>query len=121
MAVLVVEVVVVLEVAKLVEVLVGTLVAAVEALVGSLVEVPVVTLAEAVEALVGTLVLEQVDQILVEALVGILVLGQADQIIVAVVAIVVVQVDPVVVVTGQMMQQTVRILYLLMQVPGMFL
>ena len=54
-------------------------------------------------------------------LVGTLVLGQADQILVAVVAIVVVQVDPVVVVIGQMMQQTVRILYLLMQVLGMSL
>ena len=104
MAVLVVEVAVALVVAKLVEVLVGTLVEAVEALVGILVEVLVGTLAEAVEALVGTLVLEQVDQILV-----------------AVVAIVVVQVDPVVVVIGQMMQQTVRILYLLMQDLGMFL
>ena len=72
-------------------------------------------------ALVGTLVLEQADQTLVEALVGSLVLGQADQILVVVVAIVVVQVDPVVVVIGQMMQQTVRILYLLMQVLGMFL
>ena len=57
MAVLVVEVAVVLVVAKLVEVLVGNLVEAVEVLVG--------TLAEAVEALVGTLVLEQVDQTLV--------------------------------------------------------
>ena len=71
--------------------------------------------------LVGTLVLEQADQTLVEALVGSLVLGQADQILVVVVAIVVVQVDPVVVVIGQMMQQTVRILYLLMQVLGMSL
>ena len=104
MAVLVVEVVVVLEVAKLVEVLVGSLVEAVEALVGNLVEVLVGTLAEAVEVLVGALVL-----------------GQADQTLVAVVAIVVDQVDPVVVVIGQMMQQTVRILYLLMQVLGMSL
>ena len=71
--------------------------------------------------LVGTLVLEQADQTLVEALVGSLVLGQADQTLVAVVAIVVVQVDPVVVVIGQMMQQTVRILYLLRQVLGMSL
>ena len=54
--------------------------------------------------LVGTLVLEQVDQILVEALVGILVLGQADQTLVVVVAIVVDQVDLVVVVIGQMKQ-----------------
>ena len=102
MAVLVVEVAVALEVAKVVEALVGTLV-------------------EAVEVLVGTLVLEQVDQILVEALVGILVLGQADQTLVVVVAIVVDQVDLVVVGIGQMMQQTVRILYLLMQVLGMSL
>ena len=57
MAVLVVEVAVVLVVAKLVEVLVGNLVEAVEVLVGNLVEV--------VEALVGSLVLEQVDQTLV--------------------------------------------------------
>ena len=57
MAVLVVEVAVVLVVAKLVEVLVGNLVEAVEVLVGNLVEV--------VEALVGSLVMEQVDQTLV--------------------------------------------------------
>ena len=71
--------------------------------------------------LVGILVLEQADQTLVEVLVGTLVLGQADQTLVVVVAIVVDPVDPVVVVIGQMMQQTVRILYLLMQVLGMSL